>query len=79
MYSDNDEFYKKQIITYLGNKRKFVGIIEEIIITLENKTKKILALGDGFSGSGILSRVFKNKVCTNDIAGYSNTINKCYL
>jgi len=40
MYSNNDEFYKKQIITYLGNKRKFVGIIEEIIKTLENKTKK---------------------------------------
>ena len=82
MYSDNDEFYKKQIITYLGNKRKFVGIIEEIIKTLENKTKKILSIGDGFSGSGVLSRVFKNNSCllhTNDIAGYSNTINKCYL
>jgi len=82
MYSNNDEFYKKQIITYLGNKRKFVGIIEEIIKTLENKTKKKLSIGDGFSGSGILSRVFKNNSCllhTNDIAGYSNTINKCYL
>ena len=56
MYSNNDEFYKKQIITYLGNKRKFVGIIEEIIKTLENKTKQKLSIGDGFSGSGILSR-----------------------
>ena len=82
MFSKNDDYYKKQIITYLGNKRKFVGIIEKIIKDLEDKNKKKLSIGDGFSGSGILSRVFKNNsrlLHTNDIAGYSCTLNKCYL
>ena len=82
MYSNNDEFYKKQIITYLGNKRKFVDIIEDIVKKLEDKHKKKLSIGDGFAGSGILSRVFKNNsksFYTNDIAGYSQTINNCYL
>jgi adenine-specific DNA-methyltransferase len=82
MFSTNDDYYKNQIITYLGNKRKFVDIIETIVQKLEGKNKKKLIIGDGFSGSGILSRVFKNnssKLYTNDIAGYSNTINKCYL
>ena len=82
MFSKNDDYYKKQIITYLGNKRKFVNTIEDIIKKLEIKTKRKLSIGDGFSGSGILSRVFKNnsiKLYTNDIAGYSSTINKCYL
>ena len=53
MFSKNDDYYKKQIITYLGNKRKFVGIIEKIIKDLEDKNKKKLSIGDGFSGSGI--------------------------
>ena len=82
MYTDNDDYYKKQIITYLGNKRKFVNIIEDIIKKIQDKHKKKLSIGDGFSGSGILSRVFKNnsnRLYTNDIAGYSNTINNCYL
>ena len=47
MYSNNDEFYKKQIITYLGNKRKFVDMIEDIVKKLEKKHKKnyLLVMG----------------------------------
>ena len=36
----------------------------------------------GFRGSGIVSRLFKTKafkVYTNDIAGYSKTLNSCFL
>lgn len=82
MFALNDDYYKKQIITYLGNKRKFVGMIEDLIKQLQTKEKRILTIGEGFSGSGVLSRVFKNnssKFQVNDIAGYSNTLNKCYL
>lgn len=82
MFALNDDYYKKQIITYLGNKRKFVGIIEELIQQLKTKEQRPLTIGEGFSGSGVLSRVFKNnssKFQVNDIAGYSNTLNKCYL
>ena len=33
--------------------------IEEIIINLEKQEGRTLSIGDGFSGSGIVSRLFK--------------------
>ena len=77
-----DDYLKKQIITYMGNKRKFVPIIGNIIDAIEKDLKKKLILAEGFSGSGIISRLFKtkaSKLYTNDMAGYSETLNKCYL
>jgi len=79
----NDEFLKKQIITYMGNKRKFINIIGDIVDSVKSElnTDK-LVLADGFSGSGIISRLFKikaNSLHVNDIAGYSQTLNQCYL
>ena len=77
-----DDYLTKQIITYMGNKRKFINILDEILSNIEKKTKKKLNIGEGFSGSGVLSRLFKKRaknLYVNDIAGYSNTLNKCYL
>lgn len=80
-----DKYYTDQILTYMGNKRKFVEKIETIIRYIEhveNKPEKSLRIGEAFSGSGILSRVFKNNSSyffVNDIAGYSQTLNRCYL
>lgn len=78
-----NEFLSSQIITYMGNKRKLLPYIEDeveqIISTLGNKK---IYIGDGFSGSGIVSRLLKTKadyLYTNDIAGYSHTLNSCYL
>ncbi len=76
------DYLTSQIITYMGNKRKLLNKIEDIIINLEEKEGRKLNIGDGFSGSGIVSRLFKqyaNKLYTNDIADYSETLNKCYL
>lgn len=76
-------YLRDQIITYMGNKRKFIPLIEKIIDDIKNELgKERLILGDGFSGSGIISRLMKNhayKLFVNDIAGYSFTLNKCYL
>ena len=47
-----------------------------------NGENKKLNIGEGFSGSGIVSRLFKNNsenLYVNDIAGYSYTLNNCYL
>ena len=57
------DFYSKQIIKYLGNKRKFISKIDEVI----KRVKKELCIekiniGEGFSGSGVVSRLFKNRV-----------------
>ena len=81
----SNKYYTDQILTYMGNKRKFVDKIESLIRYIERvegKEENSLKIAEGFSGSGILSRVFKNNSShffVNDIAGYSNTLNKCYL
>ena len=65
----------------MGNKRKLLENISNIIDQVETHLNRPLILGDGFSGSGIVSRLFKTKafkVYTNDIAGYSKTLNSCF-
>lgn len=79
----DSDYLKKQIITYMGNKRKLLHHIENVLIDIQcAMPNKRLILGDGFSGSGVVSRLFKKHggaVFTNDIAGYSKTLNECYL
>ena len=80
-----EDYYKKQVITYLGNKRKFISKIDEVIkrIKLDLGVEKI-NIGEGFSGSGVVSRLFKNRVkgglfYVNDLSSYSKILNECYL
>lgn len=84
VYVDKKTYTTNQIITYMGNKRKLLPIIEEALdeIIKEKKVSGKLIVGDGFSGSGIVSRMLKTKadeLYTNDLAGYSKTLNDCYL
>ena len=86
-----EQFFTKQILTYMGNKRKFINKIDEVIEIVKNELgEKNINIAEGFSGSGIISRLFKNRVMSdttlplknfyvNDIAGYSKILNKCYL
>ena len=79
------DYYSKQIITYLGNKRKFISKIDEVIKRVKQDLgKEKINIGEGFSGSGVVSRLFKNRVkggnlCVNDISSYSKILNECYL
>ena len=76
------DYLKKQIITYMGNKRKLLSQISEIIDMIIKELGHDLTCADAFSGSGIVSRLLKTKskkLFVNDIAGYSETLNKCYL
>ena len=78
----NADYLKKQIITYMGNKRKLLTQISEIIDMIVQELGNDLTCADAFSGSGIVSRLLKTKskmLYVNDIAGYSETLNKCYL
>ncbi len=77
-----DDYLTKQIITYMGNKRKLIKHIEIIVDNLTNIEGRKLSIGDGFAGSGIVSRLFKtkaSKLYTNDISEYSYFLNSCYL
>jgi adenine-specific DNA-methyltransferase len=77
-------YYTDQILTYMGNKRKVLPHIEEIVEHIKGALggKDKLTIGDGFAGSGVVSRLFKkhaSALYANDLAGYSHTLNQCYL
>ena len=86
-----EQYFTKQILTYMGNKRKFLTKIDEIITFVKTELQqKNIDIAEGFSGSGIVSRLLKNRVMSdydeslktlyvNDMAGYSKTLNECYL
>ena len=72
-------YLDQQLITYLGNKRKLLGLIESALDQIDGNS-----FLDLFSGSGVVSRLAKNKgkyskIIANDLEGYSYTINRCYL
>lgn len=77
------QYLSKQIITYMGNKRKILPHIENILLDIKQQLHKDeLVCGDGFSGSGVVSRLMKlhsKTLYVNDIAGYSKTLNLCFL
>lgn len=80
---ENPSFLKEQIITYLGNKRSLLALIECAInqIKADLRLDKI-SFADVFSGSGVVSRLAKahsNIIYANDLELYSFIINQCYL
>ena len=83
MGSLKDKYYTKQIITYLGNKRLLLKEIESLVLKVKkNLNKDKIISADLFSGSGIVSRLFKKHsslVIANDIEKYSKIINECFL
>lgn len=83
MMNENNNFLTEQIITYIGNKRKLLTQINDEIIKLKYTLQKDkVDIGDLFSGSGIVSRLFKqhaNNLYVNDLEDYSYIINACYL
>ena len=83
MHEENIDFLTTQIITYLGNKRRLLQVIEKEIEEISVQLgKKRLVCADIFSGSGIVSRMLKkhsSKLIVNDLENYSVLINSCYL
>ena len=81
--NNNKEYLSKHLITYLGNKRKLIYHIEKAILSIQSQlNKKTLTALDGFSGSGVVSRMLKyhcHSLHVNDMEPYSFIINQCYL
>lgn len=74
-------YLDEQLITYLGNKRNLLSMIEQGLLEIE-KEQPIRTIIDMFSGSGVVSRFFKTKgydIIANDQELYSYIINSCYL
>ena len=80
---ENSDYLNKQIITYLGNKRGLLNFVNKgLTIVKRRLSKRKLNIFDVFSGSGIVSRFFKQhakKLIVNDLEKYSEVINRCYL
>lgn len=80
---ESKEYLTQQLITYLGNKRSLLPLINAgIVYVKEELQKEKIVTVDLFSGSGVVSRNLKQhskKVISNDLEGYSKTINECYL
>ncbi len=80
---ENEDFLSTQLITYIGNKRALLGFIGKgVKIAGEKLSKKKLRVFDVFSGSGVVSRYFKqfsSRLFVNDIEPYAEILSKCYL
>lgn len=86
LFSDTFEAQKyltEQIITYIGNKRTLLDFIGSALKKVKAELgKEKLTVFDVFSGSGVVSRYFKQhaeKLYSNDLELYANIINRCYL
>lgn len=74
-------YLDEQLLTYLGNKRSLLPMIEQGLSEIE-KDIQIHSIIDMFSGSGVVSRLFKSKgyeVIANDQEGYAKIVSECYL
>ena len=81
--TESTAYLQQQIITYIGNKRSLLPLIQEALHVISERTgKDRLSTLDIFSGSGIVARFLKrysSELHTNDLETYSRIINKCYL
>ena len=82
-YRENPAYLTEQIITYLGNKRALLGFIGTAVDEVRRALgREKLDVVDLFSGSGVVSRFFKqyaDNLFANDLEEYAETINRCYL
>ena len=72
-----DLYVHQPMITYIGNKRKLVDKIEEVVRKLEPKS-----CADAFSGSGVVARMLlthSEKLFVNDLEKYCEVISNCFL
>lgn len=72
-----EKYVHQPMITYIGNKRKLVDVIEKIVKRLQPKT-----CVDAFSGSGVVSRTLLTSCDTlyvNDLERYCEVLSRCFL
>jgi adenine-specific DNA-methyltransferase len=74
------EYVFHQLIPYIGNKRKLLGLIHQAVAKTE--VSPGAAFLDLFAGSGVVSRMAKKqgfRVLSNDWEPYAREINQCYI
>ncbi len=80
---DTEATYRtSQLITYIGNKRQLLVLIDEALAKVQEQVGRKLVTLDAFSGSGVVSRLAKARsksVIANDLESYARVISECYL
>lgn len=75
-------YLTNNIITYIGNKRKLLVEISDIVDDIVDKNPTFSSCLDAFSGSGVVSRLLRLKgftVYSNDLEDYTLPINRSFL
>ena len=75
-------YLTENIITYIGNKRKLLAEISNVVDDIVENNKSFSTCLDAFSGSGIVSRLIRLKgftVYANDLEDYTLPINRAFL
>jgi adenine-specific DNA-methyltransferase len=79
---ESKEFLSEQLITYIGNKRKLLPLIEKAIsISAKSLGKERISFADVFAGTGVVSRMarrWSTDMYINDFEEYSSYTNTVY-
>lgn len=80
---EDADFYTRQLITYIGNKRSLAPHLERALIEVRERVggRRLRTL-DLFAGSGFVGRLMKKHsefIAANDLELYSRVVNDCYL
>lgn len=71
------EYVQQPMITYIGNKRKLIQHIEDVVKRLQPSSAV-----DAFSGSGVVSRMLlthSDTLYVNDLERYCEVLSECFL
>ncbi len=83
LLEESPDYLTRQLVTYIGNKRALLTLIESAVRTVQDQTgREKLRILDAFSGSGVVSRILKqyaSELVVNDIEDYARAISECYL
>ena len=81
--AESPAYLTRQLITYIGNKRRLLPHIGKAIAHAKRRlAKPQLRTLDAFSGSGVVSRYLKahsSLVVSNDFEDYAAVISRCFL
>jgi len=80
--TENKGYLTKQLITCIGNKRKLLGPIIDIMGSISEELGRKLDILDMFSGSGVVSRAVRphaRTVIANDLERFSQVVNNSFL
>lgn len=79
---ENPAYLTDQLITYIGNKRSLLPLIDEAASRVQDRLGRKMTVLDAFSGSGVVSRLLKARskvVIANDLEAYACVMSNCYL